>query len=277
MARALLAIFLTLACAPRHPMLPPAPPPPIPADLKAKVETSIEIGRQLYLQDKVASIATDVMFGELKEIAKTQGIAGYLAFPAPEEQGTPNRSWIVVFYTAGEHALIKYRVRVPVTGTEKPKFERVDPPTPASELLQFYIDIRTAAMKAAGPFTQPMNPIVMPAGSLSDDKNDVLVELIAGTKNNGVVVLGKHFRVIAGNDGAIKSVTPLSRGPLELKLQDKPGKQLAGLIVSEVVADYPLEIHVLASLQAKLPLYVGNARGKWKVEGDEISLMELAK
>jgi hypothetical protein len=272
MTRALIGLSLALACASRNPLVAP-PPLPIPADLKAKVETSIEIGRQLYLQDKVASIATDVMFGELKETAKAQGVAGYLAFPAPEEQGTAKRSWIVVFYTGDEHALIKYRVRVPVTGSEKPRFERVEPPTPASELLQFYIDARAAALKAAGPFTQPMNPIVMPAGALSDDKNDLLVELIAGTKNDNVVVLGKHFRVIAGSDGTIKSVTPLAKAPLEIELQNQPGKQLAGMVVGELVADYPLEIHVLASMQARLPLFIGNARGNWKVEGDQVSFL----
>jgi hypothetical protein len=272
MARALIAMTLALACAPRYPMSPPSPPPPIPVDLQAKIETSSEVGRQLYLQDKVSTIAGELMS---KEAATAQDLAGSLAFPSPEEQG---RSWIVVFYTAGEQALIRYRVRVPISTTgEQPKLERVDPPTPASELLQFYIDVRAAAVKAAGPFTQPIKPIVMPAGALSDDKNDVLVELIAGTRNENVVVLGKHFRVIAGRDGAIKSVTPLSKGPLELSLQSQPGRELGGLVVSEVVADYPLEVHVLASLQAKLPLYVGNSRGKWKVEGDKISLLELAK
>jgi hypothetical protein len=273
-------MVLVLACAPRHPMRPPSAPQPIPADLKAKVEASIEIGRQLYLQDKVSAVASDVMLTELRETAKSQDLAGYLAFPAPEEQGTAKRSWIVVFYTADEHALIKFRVRVPVSidekpAAEKPRFERVDPPTPASDLLQFYIDVRAAAMKAAGPFTQPINPIVMPAGPLGDDKGDVLVELIAGTKNDNVVVLGKHFRVIAGSDGTIKSVLPLSKAPLEQKMESQRDRQLAGFFVSELVADYPLEIHVLASLQAKVPLFVANSRGSWKVDGDKISLLEL--
>lgn len=168
-------------------------------------------------------------------------------------------------------------MHVPFSNSEKPTFERFDPPVPLDGLALQLVRARDAAVKAAGPFKQPINPVVMPAGSLGEKSDDILAELLAGTKTDYAVVLGKHIRVIVGSGGKVRSVTPLAKGPLEMSTRGEGGKKLEALVVSEVVADYPLEIHLLASRQAHLPLYVGNARGAWLVNGDKATIEYLGR
>jgi len=86
------------------------------------------------------------------------------------------------------------------------------------------------------------------------------------------VVLGKHVRVVVGSDGAVRSVKALSKGVLEMSTREG-GKRVTALIVGELVEDYPLETHVFASMSSHLPLYVTNARGLWRVDGDKITFM----
>jgi hypothetical protein len=240
--------------------------PPIPADLQAKVRLSEEFGRALYAQDKAAEIATDVLFANVPRDTHDETMAGYLTTGDP-------KSWMVSFYTRDEPPRVKYRVRLPEHG--RPVFEKLDPPQPASDFLQLLIRMRAAAIEAAGPFKQPMNPAILPAGRLGSADGDWLVELLAGTTERDAVVLGQHFRVICSKDGAVKSVMPLSNKPLLIRRER--GKVPEAMYVSEVVADYPLEIHVLASLQANLPLDVINERGVWGVYGDEIKFLGKPK
>jgi hypothetical protein len=111
-----------------------------------------------------------------------------------------------------------------------------------------------------------------PAGGLGES-GDILVELLAGTDKTDTVVLGKHIRVLVSADGTrVKSVTPLSKGALEMSTRHEGGPVKA-LFVTEIVTDYPVETHVFASMFSGLPLYVATARGNWLVDGDSIRLV----
>jgi hypothetical protein len=167
--------------------------------------------------------------------------------------------------------LVKYRVHVPVSRDLKPTFDHVAPPEPATDSMKFLIAAKAAAIKAAAPFVQPVNPAIF-RGDDFGEPGGVLVELIAGTNRHDTVVLGKHVRVVVGSDGAVRSVKALSNGVLEVPTREGE-KRPKALFVSEVVDDYPLEIHVFASMSSHLPLYVTNARGLWFVDGDQITFL----
>jgi hypothetical protein len=272
-----IAVLLAAACAHK----PPAKPmdsgfkeEPIPEDLRAKVERSIELGQELYRYDKVADIGTDVLQAEFKagwkERFLQEGLAGYIAAREANQDGSSKNAWVVLFYSGGDPALFRYAIHVPI-GT-KVWLEKLDPPKPAIPDLQGQIDARAAALKAAGPFGQSINPVVIPAGDFGELPGDLLVELLAGTTETNAVVLGKHFRVITSPEGVVRSVTPLSKTAQVMRSDPKVGKPVS-IVTNEVVADYPLEIHVFASLQAKMPIYVINARGFWLVDGDKVSYL----
>lgn len=120
---------------------------------------------------------------------------------------------------------------------------------------------RQAALDAARPFAQPINPAVLPAEIMKT--SGVLVYLLAGTTKNNTVVFGKHFRVRVSTDGTVREVLPLSKSILELSTEVPGGGKTEALV----------ETHVFASLSAKLPVYVATARGDWVVEGAKISFL----
>jgi hypothetical protein len=253
---------------------------PIPVDLRDDVQRSIDYGTALYLQDKAASRGTDVMFEHVPR-PQDEGLGGYLAIRDGTADGKPTTlpaTWSVFFYTNEDQPRVKFLVHVPFSNVFKPTFEKFDPPR-HDEAVEYLAKIRDAAVKAAAPFKQKINPAILPAGTFGQEPGDSLVELLAGTEKTNTVVLGKHFRVIVSRNGEVRSVTPLSKDILELSTVAPNGARPEAIVVSELVADYPLETHYLASLQAKLPLYVGNARGTWLVDGEHgrIDLIEPAK
>jgi hypothetical protein len=143
----------------------------------------------------------------------------------------------------------------------------VRPANPESRL--YFDDVRV--LRRPVHAVRPVNPAIFPGDDFGEP-GDVLVELIAGTNKRDTVVLGKHVRVVIGGDGVVRSVKALSNGVLEVPTREGE-KRPVSLFVSEVVDDYPLEIHVFASMSSHLPLYVTNARGLWFVDGDQITFL----
>jgi hypothetical protein len=246
-------------------------PLPTPPDLAPKIKLSAEFGHDIYLQDKAAALGTDVLIQHVGSL-KGAGVGGYLAVRDAEETGLPRPSWTLIFYTRGDTPAIKYRIHVPMERGEHPRLEAVEPPAPASPRITALIRARQSAIEAAGPFSQPINPVVLPAGGFGQG-DDVLVELLAGTERPGVVVLGRHFRVVVSGDGKqVKSVTPLSNSAMELETRDEKGNRVVALGASQLVTDYPVETHVFASLLSGLPIWVMTSRGPWLVNRDSIEL-----
>jgi hypothetical protein len=281
LAGALASVVLAACATKTTARTPPAAPAnaererslPTPPELAPKIQESIEYGYAIYLQDKASAIGTDVLVGKLGSLER-HGLGGYITIREGTEEGEPLPSWQVVFFTDGDPPAIKYVVHVPMEREKERRFEERSPPERIPEPLLNLIRARQAAIEAAGPFTQAMNPVVMPAGALGHARDDILVELLAGTTEPNTVVLGKHFRVIVSADGRrVESVMPLSKGALVLKMRDAEGKKIVAMYATDLVTEYPLETHVFASLAAKLPLYLGTSRGVWFVDGDRITLI----
>jgi hypothetical protein len=241
---------------------------PIPPDLAADVQRSITVGRALYLQDKVSAIGTDVLFAKGGDPA-AQGLGGYLTLQDGDETGRPLPTWSVFFFTRDEPPMIAHRIHVAIEPGKAPQDEAFSPPQPASPTITALIRARQAAIAAVHPTEQPINPAVLPGAAIGQD--GILVYLLAGTSRPKVAVLGKHYRVLVSNDGAtVKSVEALSKSVLELATAAPNGGTMEALVVTHIVTDYPLETHVLVSMQHQLPLYVGTRRGIWDVNRDQI-------
>jgi hypothetical protein len=184
-------------------------------------------------------------------------------------------AYFVFFFTAGDDPHIAYRIHVPLEPGAKPSIEEFKPPKSASDGQRLLIHARQTAIRALPEVVQPINPVVMPGRAVGED--GVLVYLLAGTKRAGVAVFGKHYRVLVSPDGGtVKRFEPLSKAILEVPLAPSelpPGAEPAGLMVSHLVTDYPLETHVFASLLHKMPVFVATSRGNWRVNGDHISFL----
>jgi hypothetical protein len=243
---------------------------PIPADLAAQVQQSIDLGHTLYLIDMASAIGTDMLQKKLGT-SDANGIGGYLTVQDADSAGKALSSFLVLFFTNEVTPRIAYRIHVSLKQDKTAQIEEVQPPQPADSRVLKLIRARQTAIKAV-PFQQPINPVVLPAEVIG--QKGILVELLAATNKPGILVLGKHYRVIIADDGQeIKSITPLSKGILELSTVDERGARAAGLWATHLVTDYPLETHVFASLLNKVPLAVGTSRGVWLVNQGTIVLI----
>jgi len=269
-----MTVLLTLGCA----ASPPRPLSqgkglaheiPIPQDLRDQIRKSCEIGRQLYVLDKVASIGTDVLLEKVKEI-RGRGIGGYIPVQEGDEDGKPKQSFLVMFFTAETLPRIAYEIRV-APGV-KPTFRAFDPPKAATLSLAAFIRARRTAIAAMPPTHQPINPVLVPGEA--NGERGILVYLLAGTKKPNTAVFGRHFRALVPITGtAVTYMMPLSNAALEMPTRGPNGEETAALMVSQIVTDFPLETHVFTSLLVKKPVYVATSRGVWRVDGDKISFM----
>jgi hypothetical protein len=259
-----------LAAAPA-PAAPPdraAAAPLDPAKFEKQIAFSSRVGRIIYLHDRVSAIATDLLVDRVGE----QGIrpvGGYVA--VPDAGAERPASFTVSFFSHDAEPLVLYRVHVRVVVGAQGTVEEVSPPArPEGELARL-IRARQTARAALPPTSQAVNTVVLPARPLLDE-DGILVYLLAATKRSGVVVLGKHHRVLVSADGArVVRLEPLSKGIIEMSIvPPRPGAKTMGVAVSHSITEYPLETHVFGSLQNSIPIQVVTPGGAWEVDGDHI-------
>lgn len=274
-----LGIVLLVGCAtskeaptPRQGQQAPRDKLPIPAAYLPHVRRAEGIGRQLYLLDKAAAIGTDVAMERAPDFL-SRGIGGYLPVQEADADGTPKGSFMVMFFTKEEPPRIAYEVRVKVNG--EPDFAAFNPPKAVPDSALPIIRARQAAIAAVPAHEQPLNPVVLP-GSAGDEKG-ILVYLIAGTTTPNRAVFGKHYRVLMPEQGSAPTyVMPMSKTAFELPVRKdgQGGDTTEALMVTHLVSDWPLETHVLVSLQFQVPVYVGTRVGIWRVDGGKISFID---
>lgn len=250
----------------------------IPEALREKVRLSEDLGRELYIIDKMAAIGTDVMLENLTD-SKKAGICGYIVFREGNEQNQPTGSWLVQFFVDEAEPKIGYKVLItpPTTpGRTKTQFEEVTPPrAPTDGELNLFRSIRTALVAVPDRPNQPVNPVVIPAQAIGEE--GILVYLLAGTKKDKVAVMGKHYRVLVSNDGLkVNRVEPLTKTVLETQFNPpEPGGKPDALIVTHLFSDYPFETHVFISNLHHVPLFVGTEKYTWCISEGKIRLVSL--
>lgn len=245
------------------------PPLPMPADLAPGVARAEKVGRVIYLLDKAAATGTDVLVERLGSLDE-KGLGGYLPVLSTQSTRAPPLAVAVLFYSRDAEPRLLYRVDV-LEGAA-PRFEAFSPPSPLPAETLASIRARRAAIDAAGPFQQPINPLLLraePFGGVG-----TLVYLLAGTKRPNLAVLGKHFRVPVDEHGQVGEVFALSKGVIEIDLAPQGSKILAAMVVSHLVTDAPVETHVFASLLYKKTLMVVTRRGMFQVEDGQITLID---
>lgn len=238
---------------------------PVPADLVEQVARSSEIGRLLYVLDRVAAIGTDALLAEVPDLER-HGVAGYIPVQESGDDGTPKASFLVNFYTGETPPRTAYTVRV-APGT-KPVVDTFLPPLDTVPGFAAFVRARQVAIAAADLSGQPLNPVLIPAEAIGE--KGILVYLLAGTTKPDVVVLGRHTRVLVSEDGTrVVATTPLTQAVIEAPTRGSA----AALVVTHVLTDYPVETDVFASLLSKLPIYVLTKSGAWRVNGEEIAFL----
>ena len=236
--------------------------PSVPADRRAEIHRAQRVGRLLVGFDQPAEAATDIA---VAHGARTD-VIGYLVLPGSNE--------VQVLFYVREHPLsVGYRVAFTRDG-HAPTGEKLDPPEPASAGEEKLFRARQSVMAKLDHPQQHYDPVVFP-GTLIDEPG-IVVYLIASPSQLDTAVFGKHYRARTSDDGSqVLEFEALSKGAVEVPLHGAvpPGATTAGLTVTQIVTDYPVETHVFESVVNRVPIFVGTSRGVWKVDGERITFL----
>ncbi len=257
---------------------PPAQPAPapaaaapapreIPAELAPLVEQATRLGRELFGNDRASSRATDALAAKLGSL-EDRGIGGYFAVHESDDAGKPVPSWIVYFTSDEAPPRVLHRVRVALEARAPEVLDTPEPLPLAAELAPLAA-ARERAIEAGAPYEQSVNPVVLRGRDAGVE--GLRVYLLAATDQPGIAVLGRHVCVELSADGTrVVQVRPLSKGVIEIPLATPANERVHALSVTHVLGDTPSEAHVFASLAYGLPIFVGTARGLWKVEAGTV-------
>jgi hypothetical protein len=113
--------------------------------------------------------------------------------------------------------------------------------------------------------------VVAPPG-LPPDK--IAVYVIGDPKSTEGVMLGRHYRVNVSGDGRnAESVTASSKDCSFAAPQDV-GQGIKGVVIANMDAPAPTEIHVFLSLATGETLFVQTKAGYWHVKDGKIELLQ---
>jgi hypothetical protein len=240
-------------------------------ELQDKISQSEMLGHMLYAHDIPAAIATDVMARKIGDLSKAN-LSGYLVFREGDDQGRPQNSWLVTFYKDYPELKATYKIRVTPGNPPGTHLEQIDPPKPVGELELALFKARQSAIKAVPHITQPLNPVVLPADVIGE--SGFLVYLLASTTKPGVLVFGKHYRVLISADGReVKRFEPLSNSALEMPPPNQGGQPVAAY-VTHVLGEWPLETHVFINLLHRTDVLVMTGKYLWRIHEGKIALLQ---
>lgn len=237
----------------------PAPTPvPIEEWSQAKV---IAMGREIFIQDTAAWVATDALTGGLTP-DQVATVRGWIV----NGEG-PNRT--VRFLIQGTEGLqAGWDVEV-VDGQAGPLQPAENPDL--SDTERAAVQARQTAGANAGPLR--CGPRANSVVARDPDGDGWLVWLLAAKSDNATIPIGGHYRFQISADGeTLIRRDQLSNTCLNMSLTPPPGPggQPGAMVVSQIVSRGPVETHVFLSLQNRLPIYV-MADGKlFGVTGDRI-------
>src|SRR5262249_6697592 len=102
---------------------------PTPFQFRSKIEQSLKIGHQIYVQDAVAAQGTDVLEENIGSHGgpKWSRVGVYLTIPEPTIDKTPPQGWVVLFYTRAREPRLAYRIRLWPDRKDPPQFEAFEP------------------------------------------------------------------------------------------------------------------------------------------------------
>jgi hypothetical protein len=240
---------------------------PVPFDLQAAVERANVLGTNLFLLDVATARAWSAL-AERIGAPDTKGIAHYIALMGDDDEGRPDGSVEVLFFTSDEVPRLAYRVLV--GGARRAAEVRAeDPPAVVHEPLMTLLSARVLALEAVPRSNQAAYTVLMPQRS-----GQIVVYVLGASTQPNVAVLGRHYRVEVAEDGAaVDRVTALSKAELELPTRDRSGQRLTALTITEGDLDHPTETHVFAARLANVPLIVTTGRGRWKVRATGIDYL----
>lgn len=225
-----------------------------------------KLGKEIFEQDVRAALATDILMASHINLQK-EGMVGWIY----EQAGNVG----LVRFIRQKDDKLEALADVKFLGSNQPVIEI---PKDRS-LTPFQFALHEARNTAAKNLTHPVTKRYNIVYLKDPQKDGFLVYLLAATTEPNTIVVGGHYRMTISKDGrTLIQSDKLFKNPMIINTDEanRPKDQtLAGLCVSTLMSDLPLETHVYLSLLHKQPFFVSTADQRiWKVENGSISAIE---
>jgi hypothetical protein len=262
-----IALLAVQAAAPAHAQDKDADAPqPIPAELQPAATQAEFLGRQLYLHDRAAWLATDAMLADKRMRKLQKSIGGWIT--------EPTALGIRVIFIDRD-AAPRRLYEIDVDESERLSEPTVESPTPLT--AEHLAQLRARNLATSQSFMQcarKYNTVVLPSSS------GMRVYLMPGFAQHGVYPLGGyHLYEIDGDGEKILSSRKFSNGCIEH--QDSPkglpkGAKPSFGMFTHLLDPQPTEVHVFVSLHAKVPLMIMTTDNKmmWSVKSGKAELID---
>lgn len=244
-------------------------PQPVPAALQPAVTQAEFLGRQLYLHDRAAWLATDAMLADKRMRKLQKSIGGWVTEPTA-------LGLRVIFISRDDTPRRLYEIDV--DEAERLSEATVESPTPLT--AEHLAQLRARNLATSQSFLQcarKYNTVVLPSSS------GMRVYLMPGFAQHGVYPLGGyHLYEIDGVGEKILSSRKFTNSCIEH--QDSPkglpkGAKPSFGMFTHLLDPQPTEAHVFVSLYAKVPLMImtsddSSTRMVWSVQSGKIELID---
>ena len=289
-SRALLPCF-ALALSACEPPLPPLTPPSIPAAALPPAESaapppggfgapqkppSAVEGEVAQAESLGAQLFTHALFTRKAENALVEA----RLIPA----GSHPPGWVVIERGEGGVAYlvsdeggaprVLYRVAIADRGGDELHVETAPPKVPDDSVAAAYLARKTVMRDWTPVVPNEYRSFVLPAPV---DRPGFFVYLIAEPRGPNEMMVGGHQRFRISADGlTVLERFAFSKTNLALPIaptEGSSGAVLAGVWMTHLTTDTPVETHVYLSLLHRLPLQVGTRLGIWEVQGGTITVL----
>lgn len=240
----------------------------LPAELQSAVARAEFLGRQIYLHDRAAWLATDAAHAEPRMRERMSRIGGWVTEPTAH-------GIRVIFVSKDETPARVFEVEVDERDTLSEAVVESPEPLRAEHLAQ----LRGRGLAVSQPFMacgRSYNAVAMPSAE------GVRVYLMPAFPRSGVFPLGGYHRYDLDHAGeTVLSSRSFSNTCIELDETaplDAPrddGLTPVGMMFTHVLDPHPTEIHVFVSLYAKRPFMISTVANKrlWNIEQGRIRAM----
>ena len=219
------------------------------------------IGREIYVLDRAASVATDAL-STLRGFRKDHRIKGWIT----EFEGD---AIVVSFVGSKGKAPVEalYRTTVSDAGKVTSTPERFDVPVPLDEQQSLQFQARSLGLENVEvSCSKTYNTVVLPRDS---PESDWVVYALPGTTKTGVYPVGGSYRV---ETDPTATTIKAKRGFARTCIALEGPRDLVAFSLSHLLDPSPTEIHVFVSLLSEKPLYLVTTENSsmWSIENGRI-------
>ena len=270
LAVAAAALACVVAASPATAGKPKPEPAGMTAQEQALVQTALDRGALIYAYDQAAWHGTDDLRAKMAE--RVREVGGWIV-------DGPADAPHIVFIDRNEadpHAIYEADFKDgKLTGSRVLGAGDDQGLSPSRKAMAQALRAARKAMGDAGIgycVQAPFNTVVLPPSG----STPTLVYFLTPQTKNGSLPFAGHYLVEVSADGRAQPVQRFTKTECaELSTSEKDGKQVEGLVLSDLLHLAPTEIHVFSSMSGRVRVYVVTVRNDrlWAVEGPRIRLL----